>query len=203
MGALAAYTVTGAGKNAVAQEPPVTARESSVLVNPQALFVRRYEIAAGPLGTVLEQFEKVAGVGITAAQPAVLSIQSPGVSGLYTVDQALQKILADTALDYSYSRDGTVQGELAFRFGVCRGHRFGIRDFFVVAQVPTAARGHTSDRWCGFPADFGSAGSDNIARRPTQRGGNQSSRGRRRIARRQPDDSGVHCAQRSLHRRYA
>src|SRR4051812_46655517 len=112
MGALAAYTVTGPGKNAVAQEPPVTARESSVLVNPQALFVRRYEIAAGPLGTVLEHFEKVAGVGITAAQPAVLSIQSPGVSGLYTVDQALQKILADTALDYSYSRDGTVKVSL-------------------------------------------------------------------------------------------
>ena len=108
MGALAAYSVTAGGEAAIAQDREVNASDARLSGNPQSLLLRRYDIAAGPLGRVLEQFEEVAGVNIAATDPALLGLESPGVSGLYTVDQALRKMLADTALEYGYTPEGTI-----------------------------------------------------------------------------------------------
>src|ERR1700744_335125 len=107
MGALAAYSATAGDKTALAQSQPEPVRQAQG--NPvQALPAKRYDITPGPLTTVLESFETVAGIKVTAENQSLLGIQPPGVSGLYTVEQALQKLLADIGLDYSFQPDGSV-----------------------------------------------------------------------------------------------
>jgi catecholate siderophore receptor len=106
MGTLAAYSATG-GKPAFAQDrTPVT--HSSTANTVQALPVRRYQIAAGPLSSVLQSFQKTSGLQIKLADPILLTVQSPGVSGLYTSDQALKELLKDTSITYSVNSDQVI-----------------------------------------------------------------------------------------------
>ena len=74
--------------------------------------VRRYDIPAGPLDTLVAAFQITAGVEIRAANPAILGIASPGVSGSYTVEQALGKLLAGTGVDYRFTAPNRVTLEL-------------------------------------------------------------------------------------------
>lgn len=111
MGTLAAYAAVGTGKAAVAQDRPGPASHASA-DSIQALPIRRYEIAPGALGVVLQSFQRAAGIKVVAADAALLAVQSSGVSGVYTAEQALQKILAGTALDYVFNADGSVSLQL-------------------------------------------------------------------------------------------
>jgi catecholate siderophore receptor len=61
---------------------------------------RRYDIPAGPLSDVLPRFEAVAGITVSLALESIGTIQSPGVKGLYTVERALEELLAGTSLDF-------------------------------------------------------------------------------------------------------
>jgi catecholate siderophore receptor len=61
----------------------------------------RFDIPAGPLDGVLATFERVTGVGVSVAsslRPTVQAVASPGVTGTYTADQALERLLAGTGL---------------------------------------------------------------------------------------------------------
>lgn len=63
--------------------------------------VFRFDISAGPLDTVLAAFERVTGVTASIAPSLAAtapSIQSSGVTGTYTAEQALERILAGTGL---------------------------------------------------------------------------------------------------------
>ena len=66
----------------------------------QGLTVRRFDIAPGPLGSVLAAFEKTAQFSVTLPQESMRGIWSPGVAGLYTPQGALQKLLAGTGIGY-------------------------------------------------------------------------------------------------------
>lgn len=78
-----------------------------------ALTVHRFEIAAGPLGTVLAAFEKAAGVDAVIQEPRLRGVSSPGVNGLYTVEQALQELLAGTEITYRFDGPRTVRLDVA------------------------------------------------------------------------------------------
>jgi catecholate siderophore receptor len=107
MGTLAAYSAAGSGKIAVAQKTRGSAgRQGSDQV--QALPVRRYDIGAGALETVVRAFEKAAELHVECSDPAILSIASPGVSGVYTVSEALNRLLTRTGIDYRFTESGTV-----------------------------------------------------------------------------------------------
>jgi hypothetical protein len=98
MGTLAAYSAAGAGKLALAQEPlkkPAYSRAPDPI---QALPVHRYAIPAGTLASVIAAFKNVSGVEVSVAEQQLLSIGSPGVSGTWTAEQALEKLLANTGL---------------------------------------------------------------------------------------------------------
>jgi catecholate siderophore receptor len=58
----------------------------------------QFSIAPGPLADLLERFEQASGVKVTLAMESLGAIQSPGVSGLYTVEEALQQLVAGTSL---------------------------------------------------------------------------------------------------------
>jgi catecholate siderophore receptor len=60
--------------------------------------VTRFDIAPGPLATVIAAFEKITGYTVTLSDPALGEIASPGVSGVTTVDQALAQLLTGTGV---------------------------------------------------------------------------------------------------------
>ena len=59
--------------------------------------VRRFDIPAAPLDVVLERFRVVTGLRVRVADPAIGTLQSPGVAGLFTAEQALKQLLTGTA----------------------------------------------------------------------------------------------------------
>lgn len=60
-----------------------------------------FRIPAGRLEDVIKQFEKITGVSITVDDPSLLNIQSPGVIGRFTADQALALILENTGISFN------------------------------------------------------------------------------------------------------
>lgn len=75
--------------------------------------VMQFEIAQGPLGDVVAEFQKVSGVRVTLALDALAQIQSPGVTGRMTPERALRTLLAGTAVAFRPSGVGQVLLELA------------------------------------------------------------------------------------------
>lgn len=101
MGTIAAYAAAGGTKG-----KPVFAQESKGSPNGQAqLPVRRFDVPAGPLDIVLAQFSKTSGIAVTYSVPpeTIPGFKSAGVSGLYSEQQALRKILSGTGLDFSFT----------------------------------------------------------------------------------------------------
>lgn len=65
--------------------------------------LRRYDIPAGPLDTVLAAYQAASGVSITAPSDIVRSIGSAGVSGVFTARQALDRVLTGTPLTFRFT----------------------------------------------------------------------------------------------------
>jgi catecholate siderophore receptor len=59
---------------------------------------RRFDIPAGPLSDALPAFERVSGIRITLDLQSIGSLQSPGVTGTFTVSQALSALLGGTGV---------------------------------------------------------------------------------------------------------
>ncbi|HMF61561.1 MAG TPA: STN domain-containing protein, partial [Vicinamibacterales bacterium] len=64
--------------------------------------VRRYDIPAGTLEAVLAAYRAASGVTITAATELIQG-NSPGVSGMFTAEQALERLLTGTALRFRFT----------------------------------------------------------------------------------------------------
>lgn len=107
VGTLAAYSAAGSGKLALAQQK-TTDSGSASRGQVQALPVKRYDIPAADLSDVISEFEKVSGVHVEVADQRLLGVASPGISGVYTVDEALNKMLTNTGLSYSFRSTSTV-----------------------------------------------------------------------------------------------
>src|SRR5581483_7405236 len=113
MGTLAAYTAAGSGKIALARQAKQGGTANSQATQIQALPVRRYDIPAGTFERVLERFEKTAEIHVAVSDQGILNVSSPGVSGVYTVAQALQKLLENTGITYRFTGITTVKLELS------------------------------------------------------------------------------------------
>ena len=85
--ALAAETVNGAATGAAA---------------PATLPVRRFEIAPGPLGAVLEAYRAASGVKVNVPDAGLLQIPSPGVTGVMSVEVALKQLLVGTTVGFRF-----------------------------------------------------------------------------------------------------
>lgn len=66
----------------------------------------RYNIAAGPLSDVLNQFARQAGITLSTTPAQTQGLQSPGLQGDYSADQALSHLLNGTGL-VAVSQDGS------------------------------------------------------------------------------------------------
>ncbi len=114
MGTLVAYSAVGSRTINVAraqdmQPAPAGGGSQQTQGN---LPVMRFDIAAGPLGTVLQGFEQVTGFGVSWAKEGIGQIQSPGVKGLCTADQALGRLLAGTGVTYLFVAPTKVKLEI-------------------------------------------------------------------------------------------
>jgi catecholate siderophore receptor len=70
---------------------------------PQQRPVVRFDIAAGLLGEALATFEQLTGITVTVVNDDVRTIQSPGVSGVYTPEQALERLLTGTGASFQFT----------------------------------------------------------------------------------------------------
>jgi catecholate siderophore receptor len=72
--------------------------------------ILRFSIPAGPLDGALSAFEAVTGVTVSVSpslQATVQGLQSPGVTGPYEIEQALERLLAGTGLAYRLAAANT------------------------------------------------------------------------------------------------
>jgi catecholate siderophore receptor len=108
VGALAACTAMGSGRLASAAAPPADGGGLGGGSAPQSqLPVRRFEIPAGTLETVLAAFQAASGVSVSTP-PSIRGLASPGVSGDLTPEQALRRLLEGTGVHWTFSGPGAV-----------------------------------------------------------------------------------------------
>jgi catecholate siderophore receptor len=115
MGTLVAYSAVGSKTWNVARAQDVQGKGTGngpVAQTQGAQPVRRFEIAAGPLDSVLTTFEQVTGIKAAVSREGIRSVSSPGVTGLYTPEQALQKLLDATGVTYRFTAASEVALDL-------------------------------------------------------------------------------------------
>lgn len=83
----------------------IVAVSPAAAARPQASF--RFELKAQPLGAALQQIGRTAGVSILFKPEDVAGLSAPALSGTFTLSEALDRLLAGTALAASYD-NGTV-----------------------------------------------------------------------------------------------
>ena len=113
LGTLAAYGSVGEIRIAQAQDGGANPPAHSEAQSPATLPARRFDIPPGPLETVLEAFGNVSGLQVQFSKEGLRSLSSPGVSGVYTVDQALKRVVAGTGAAYRFMSPDAVSVELA------------------------------------------------------------------------------------------
>ena len=67
-----------------------------------------FDIPAGALEAALVNYSMVSDVSVSWPPEAVRGLEQPGLKGAYTSGQALQRLLADTGLDYRLTAENTV-----------------------------------------------------------------------------------------------
>jgi catecholate siderophore receptor len=99
-GTLAAYAAVRPSVRALAAE--TVGASAAPPVPPATLPVRRFEIAAGPLGAVLEAYRAASGVRVSVPDAGLLQIPSPGVTGVMSVEVALKQLLVGTSVGFRF-----------------------------------------------------------------------------------------------------
>ena len=69
---------------------------------------RQYNIQGGPLDAVLNRFALEAGIDLSVSSELTRGEFSPGLTGQYSVNQALQRLLAGSGLTYRFTGTNTV-----------------------------------------------------------------------------------------------
>jgi catecholate siderophore receptor len=111
MGTLVAYSAVGTKTIALAQDLKRVDHPNAAAL-PGSQPVWRFEIAAGQLDSVVAGFKRVTGLNVNVSNEGIRNIASPGVSGVYTADQALDKLLTGTGVTYRYTSTASVSLEL-------------------------------------------------------------------------------------------
>jgi catecholate siderophore receptor len=62
----------------------------------------RFDIPAGPLDGALTAFERITGFRASVADPGLRALQSPGVAGTFTAEQAMAQMLAGLSVTASF-----------------------------------------------------------------------------------------------------
>jgi catecholate siderophore receptor len=110
-GTLVAYSAVG-GKTIDLARAQSVPQPGGAVSQQQA---QRVEIAPGPLSDVLAQLTRAAGITFTLSPESIGTLTSPGVSGTFTVQDALQHLLGGTGVTFRFTTPSTVILELGSR----------------------------------------------------------------------------------------
>src|SRR5207302_951956 len=90
------------------------AQDVSAVMKSDALSgeMQRFNIPPDFLDAVLKQFEGATEIHFTVPDAGIGRLPSPGVSGVFKVDRALQELLKGTGVDYRFTADHAVTLEL-------------------------------------------------------------------------------------------
>ncbi len=80
-----------------------TMRSADALGGQQTAAVPRFDIPPGPLRTVLAALQKETGISATAVRDEIFDLQSPGVSGMFSPQQAIEQLLARTGVVFHFT----------------------------------------------------------------------------------------------------
>jgi len=108
--ALGSRTVTLAAAQA---RPSLSGEAASGAETSSTQPVHHFDIPAGPLGEALDAFQKATQIHVILAEDAIRTLDSPGVSGDYTDEQALERLLAGTRVNYKFAGPMAVRLEIA------------------------------------------------------------------------------------------
>ncbi|MGH9648268.1 MAG: TonB-dependent siderophore receptor [Bryobacteraceae bacterium] len=111
MGTLIAYSAAGSKTINLAQAQEIPRRmqpNGAISPTQDSQPVWRFDIPAGSLDSVLTGFEQVTGLRVSVSKEGLRTLSSPGVSGVYTAEQALQKLLMNTGLTHRFTSAATV-----------------------------------------------------------------------------------------------
>jgi iron complex outermembrane receptor protein len=100
--ALMGGTLMASGWSTVAH-----AQGADTVSSPAEAAPKRYDIPAGPLGTVLARFAGASGVLLAGASDLVQGRNSPGLSGTYTTEAAIKALLTGTGLEAVRQANGS------------------------------------------------------------------------------------------------
>lgn len=73
---------------------------------------RRFDIPPGPLGQALDVFQEATGLSVELADESIRDLGTSGVQGVFTVEKALQELLAGTGVTFRFTASRTVLVEL-------------------------------------------------------------------------------------------
>ena len=73
---------------------------------------QRFDIPPGALGDVLTAFQNVTGMRVEVQNEGLRELASPGVSGIYSNEQALKQLLAGTGVSYTFADAQLVKLEI-------------------------------------------------------------------------------------------
>jgi catecholate siderophore receptor len=114
IGAVVIYTAIGSRTVSVAaaQELPDRTRNDVARNRNTPPRTIEFNIPPGRLESAIGAFERTTGVHVIIPEAGMLTLASPGVSGVYKFDQALEQILVGTGLEYRITGPRTVALEL-------------------------------------------------------------------------------------------
>ncbi len=113
MGALTACSAFNLKPDGVAYARSPRSSFAAIYFQNQAqAATHRFDIPPGPLDTVLSTFQSVTGWTVTLKQDEIANIPSPGVSGVYTVEQGLKQLLTGTGVGYRFTGSEAVTLEV-------------------------------------------------------------------------------------------
>ena len=81
----------------------VTSSAISDVSEGQATQIAAFDIPAGPIGNVADTFHAVTGIRIVFANEDIKGLPSPGVFGVMTAEQALERALVGTGVGYVFT----------------------------------------------------------------------------------------------------
>ncbi len=110
MGTFVVYTAVGSKTVTLAYAQDD--RNLSVASHSPAMAVKNFYILPGPLDTVVSAFENATQLRVLVAREGIGDLSSPGVSGIYTAERALQQLLTGTGVSYRFTGAGTITLEL-------------------------------------------------------------------------------------------
>ena len=76
---------------------------------------QHFDIASGPLSEVLPQFARAAGITFTLSTDSIGTLTSPGVSGTFTMQEALRHLLEGTSVTFRFTAPTVVTFQLRGR----------------------------------------------------------------------------------------